>query len=259
MVMTFVFMTFFSSQRATVQVSEQIENRQTGRTALQLLERDLRMAGSGWSRMAVQGAYDGSPMTFAPITPGYGGGLEANDSIVVMGAWDAATTLKSTLKNAGDAMKVVSTDGFAVNDFVVVTNGQAAHLFQVTSLATGPTITVATSSKYNMTGLPGWPSGGYPSGTDVFRVSWVSYRVDSTAAKRMMLLRREAGGTDQVVAFDIRRFEVHYVLSDGTVTRDPANPLTIERLTPVLYAWVEMPNRGPLEDSTLVTIRPRSF
>lgn len=253
-----VFSVMFGSQKATERVTKLVENRQNSRAALQLLERDIRMAGSGWGRTVAQGVYGGATIGVRGVTTGYGGALAANDTLQIMGGWDAATTLRLPLVLQTDVVKLTSATGFATGDFMVVTNGASAHLFNVTSITTND-ITCSNSSSYNNGTRAAWPAGGYATGAQVYRASWVSYRVDSTVARKPMLVRREAGRPDQFVAFDVRQFTVTYLLQDESLTRNPADPSMIDRLRPVVSTRLITPGQTPVSDSAWATIKPRTF
>jgi hypothetical protein len=222
------------------------------------------MAGSGWGReIAVEGVFGANnPITIPAITPGYGGNPAKNDTIGMIGAWDSYTTLTSTMTYSSSALKVASLSGFSTNDFVVVTNGSNAHLFRVTGLKTTTPYELyhANTSPYNASGgHKTWPSGGYKTNSYVYRVSLVSYFVDTTQASRLKLVRREANRPDQMVAFDVQQFKISYWLEDGTVTRNPGDSLGIERLEPVVCTRSLIAGRPTLTDSATTVIRPRSF
>jgi type IV pilus assembly protein PilW len=256
------FTVFFNSQRATGRVTKIIENRQNSRTAIQLLERDLRMAGSGWGRQSVSGCYDGAPMMVASVQPGYGGSDASSDTLGILGAWDQATTLTAAMPSASSTIKVADLTGFAVGDLCVVTDTKSSHLFQVTGINNGAsTLEHATSSRYNMAGgHAGWPSGGYLVAAKVYRASWVSYRVDSTSAKRPQLVRWAQNQSPQVVAYDVNQFTVSYLLEDSTSTRDPIDLSLIEQVRPVLtMRSAPTQTSAALIDSSWATVKPRSF
>lgn len=263
LVMTFMFSTFFRSQRATQGVQDLMENRQNARTAVQLLERDLRMAGSGWSRIPVEGCYNGSAITIYPVTSFYGGTPSRNDTIGIIGSFDTGTTLSASMALKTSSMKVASVAGFSTNDFVVVTNGTNAHLFQVTGIKSTAPVELyhATTSVYNVSGgHQNWPSGGYSATNGfVYRVSWISYKVDTTNSKHWKLVRREANQTPQLVAYDVKQFKVNYLLQDETETRDPDDPDQIDRLIPMVSMSATLPGKGAMTDSASTEIRPRSF
>ena len=256
------FTVFFNSQKATGRVTRVIENRQNSRTAIQLLERDLRMAGSGWGRVELDGCYNGAPLAVPAIQPWYGGSDMASDSIGIMGGWDQVTTLRSPMANTSSTISVVNTAGFSVNDFVVVTNAQSAHLFQITGITAPPyDIAHATTSPYNVSGgHVNWPAGGYKIGAKVYRATWVSYKVDTTSAKRQMLVRWEQSKAPQVVAYDISQFTVAYMLQDSSLTRNPDDITMIEQVHPVL----SMKTAGAavntsIADSSWAMVKPRSY
>lgn len=257
---TFMFKTFFNSQHATNSLTDQIENRQNARTAMQLLERDLRMAGSGWGRIPVEGCYKGTPISILPIQPGYGGSNASQDTLELIGAWDYVTTLRTAQTSKTSDIKVSNATGLKANDFVVITNGTNAHLFQVTKVKTND-LEHDTGSYYNYSGgHNNWPTGGYPVGTFVYRATWVTYYVDASTGKRLMLVRKETGQSAQLVAYDLQQFKVNYLLQDSTETRNPDDPTTIDRVEPVVVTRsLTNTNKITLSDSASTIIRPRSF
>ena len=91
-----VFYSYFRSQSSARRTEKVVEARQGSRAALQLLERELRMVGSGWGRISVQGCNNGVPMTLTAVKPGYSS-FASNDSLVLLGAWDAQTTLRAPM------------------------------------------------------------------------------------------------------------------------------------------------------------------
>src|SRR5262245_38537775 len=217
-VLATVYNAFFRSQQAARDASRIVERRQNARLGIQLLERDLRMAGSGFGRMIVGGAYNGQPIVIAAVSPGYGGSVSASDSINILGSFDVVTTITSAMPNTSTELKVADASGFNDGDFCIITNGVTADLFQVThaNVASGK-LQHNTSSPYNSPGGHAtWPEpNGYGVGSMVFRVTWVTYRLDTTSYKRRALVRRVAGGAgEQVVAYDIRDFQVSYELQD---------------------------------------------
>jgi prepilin-type N-terminal cleavage/methylation domain-containing protein len=260
-VLVAVYTAFFRSQQAARDVSRVIERRQNARLAIQLLERDLRMAGSGFGRTIVGGAYNGNALMLGALSPGYGGSESASDTIGILGAWDVSTSLSSGMPNSSAELKVDDASGFNDGDFCIVTNGVTADLFQVThvSIPAGK-LQHNPSSPYNSPGgHSNWPAGGYGTGATVFRMTWVSYRVDSTSYKRRVLIRRQAGGTDQIVAYDIRDFQVAYDLQDGSTTRDPADLAMIDKVRPIVRTVSALTGQAAQEDSARASLRPRAF
>src|SRR5262249_15072104 len=158
-----------------------------------------------------------------------GGGGAENDSISVLGGWDVSTTLTTALTTSASTSNIViaNVTGFATNDLVVVTNGSSAHLFQGTSVNNASQyLAHASTSTFNAAGgHNNWPAGGYGIGASVYKVGWISYRMDSTLYRRKSLIRYEVNKTPQLVADDVSEFNVYYILDDGSRTRSP-NDLT---------------------------------
>lgn len=255
------FTVFFNSQRATGRVQRVIENRQNSRTAIQLMERDLRMAGSGWGEINVDGCYGGTAISVAPVTPFYGGSDTASDTLGIIGGWDAATSLKSAMANTSSNIVVKSVSGFATNDFCVVTNGEVAHLFQVTGVNSSTLqLSHATSSPYNVSGGHlNWPAGGYKVGAKVYRASWASYQVDTLSNPRDQLVRWTQGSTRQVVAYNVAQFRVSYLLTSDTLVRNPDDITEIEQVRPVLCMKTTTASTATATDSSWAMVRPRSW
>jgi prepilin-type N-terminal cleavage/methylation domain-containing protein len=261
-VLAFVYSTFFHTQREARGVTRVVEARQGARAAVQIMEREVRMAGSGWGRITVNGSNSGVPMQLHGIDFGYGG-PNAADSLSVLGAWGTSTRLRADMTFANGVIPCDSASGFQVGDMVVVTNeaNDDAHLFQVTGV-NGDDLQHDASSPFNVLiagTLPAWPLGGYGTGADVYKVDWVTYFVDSTTFRRPALVRRPAGGTPALLAFDVDAMEIWYQLDDDTETRDPANLASVARIVPRLRTRVTMQNGAVYSDSIWASIRPRTF
>jgi hypothetical protein len=262
LVMVAMFSTFFRSQSVAGNMTSAVNLRQGARGACQLLERELRMAGSGWGRIAVDRYRSGGTDSLFALNfgPGSTGGP---DSVVILGGWTTATTLRAAMANAWSTIPVTSTTGFAVGDLVVVTNTQSAHMYQVTAVQASPALlTNASSSAYNPPSgqtLTNWPAGGYPIGAQVYRVSWVTYRMDSTTYRRPSLIRRDFGGSPQLVAFDVSNFQMRYRMQDGTVTRSPTDLDMVDEVVPVIWTRQSIRGRSAVTDSVWADVRPRTF
>jgi prepilin-type N-terminal cleavage/methylation domain-containing protein len=263
-VLVAVFSTFFRSQKVGQIMSTSVNLRQGIRGANQLLERELRMAGSGWRRLAVDRyrSGGGTDSLFA-INFGPGGSAQC-DSVNILGGWTAATTLRAGMATPSSGLPVNSTTGFAVGDMVVVTDGNSsAHMFQVTAVQASPAfLTDASSSTYNPpTGvtLANWPSGGYVTGTQVYRASQVTYKMDSTTFRKPALTRREFGGTPQLVAYEVSKFQVLYRMQDGTTTRSPSDLDMVDEIVPIIWTSQRIPGRTAISDSVWAAVRPRTF
>jgi prepilin-type N-terminal cleavage/methylation domain-containing protein len=242
-----------------------VEKRQSARAAMQLLERDVRMAGSGWGSAPVIVSYNGAPDTFYAITPGPVGGPGSSDSVTIMGAWAASTTIRAGMPNPSAILKVDDTAWFTDGDLVVISDGTHANMLEVTGVnSSAGTIQHNPSSPYNPPGgFSQWPVGGYGTGSQVFKIDILSYRVDSTTYKRPALVRRPFRGTQSVVAYDVDKFQVWYRLQDGTETRAPgigvASAATLDKVRPVITLRLKDRTRPTYSDSVWAEVQPRAF
>lgn len=243
-----------------------VEKRQSARAAVQLLERDLRMAGSGLGGVPISASFNNTALTFAAVTPGPGGGANSCDSLLIMGAWAANTVTTAPMPSASSILKVADVSGFASGDLVIITDGStSANLFEVTSVnASSNNIQHNPSSPYNLSGGRQWPPNpGYPSGSQVFKIDLLSYRVDSTSYKRPALVRRAFRQAPSVVSYDVDKFQVWYHMQDGTDTRAPiigpgASSL-IDKVRPVVTLRLKDRTRPTYSDSVWAEVQPRTF
>jgi prepilin-type N-terminal cleavage/methylation domain-containing protein len=242
-----------------------VEQRQQARAAVQLLERDVRMSGSGWGRLPVVISVNGAPDTIYAITPGFVAGVNSSDSLMIMGAWSANTTIQAAMPNPSSTLKVNDTSGFSDGDLVVISDGTSANMFEVTGVnGSASTLQHNPASPYNPPGgFSQWPQGGYGVGTQVFKVEIISYRVDPTSYRRPALVRRPFRGTEQIVAYDVDRFQVWYRMQDGTMTRSPgqgaAAVTSIDRVRPMVYTRLTDKTRPAFVDSLWAEVQPRTF
>jgi prepilin-type N-terminal cleavage/methylation domain-containing protein len=260
------YKTFFGSQREAFRVTALVERRQNSRSAVQLMERDIRMAGSGWGKMRVSGCWNGVQLNAYALMWRDGG--SASDTIGILGGWDRLTTLTSKMTDKNTVIKVADPTGFQVGDLVVVTNANlpgipTAHLFQVTAV-TGSDIAHTTSSLYNVNGgHAAFPGSGYNVGSQVYRASWVSYRVDTTSYRKRSLVRWENGRPAQLVAYDVTSFKVNYLLQDGTTTNDPGIDSVginmIDKVMPVVKTIASTSQMASVADSFWTSVQPRTF
>lgn len=257
-VLAMTFMALTGSQRQGSRVTRVAEERQMARTAVQLMEREIRMAGSGWGRTVVRA---GGAADYLAVNFGYGG-TSHSDSVSLIGAWQATTTLASDMSDENAAMVVDSLNTFAAGDLVLITDrmNQRAHLFQLTGIDAGSmTFHHANSAPMNV-GHTNWPPlPGYAGGSRLYKVTLSSYAFDSTTFAKPCLVRTETGQPPQVVAYNVSGFRVWYLMQDGTWTRDPGNLNMVDKIMPVVLTTVVDPRYGTLRDSVWASIRPRTF
>jgi prepilin-type N-terminal cleavage/methylation domain-containing protein len=233
---------------------DRIDASQNMRAAMDMMVRDLRMAGSGFGGRPV--TTGGVPDNLIlPCRPAPAAG--ASDSLFITGALTGpATTCMTAMASPSDGLFVTDTDGFAPGNLVVVTNGVDANMFEVTSVlpATG-SLEHSTLSPYNdPTEHIRWPNGGYPPGAAVVQVQRVAYWVDEDQPDRR-LMRRQGTEAPLPVAFDVEDLRVTYRLADGTVSASPADP-TLIRSVHLDYVPRVRGATGP-PDTLSVRVQPR--
>ena len=260
-----VFGTLNRTKGEAERVGTLVEKRQSARAAVQLLERDLRMAGSGLGGVPISASYNGTALTFAAVTPGPVGGPSSCDSVQIMGAWGANTVTTASMPSASSVLKVADVTGFASGDLVIITDGTSANMFEVTSTnSSSGTIQHNPSSPYNLSGGRSWPpTGGYATGSQVFKIDLLSYKVDSTSFRRPALVRRAFRQAPSVVAYNVDKFQVWYHMQDGTDTRAPligpgASSL-IDKVRPVVTLRLKDRTRPTYSDSVWAEVQPRTF
>ena len=254
-----VFFTLYRTQAQATRVGRVADMRQSARTAVQLIEREVRMSGSGWGRIPVVGRTSGgTPDTIRAVRPGYGGDPSLDDSLVLVGAWQANTTISSSMPTPSSILKVQDVTGFADGDLcIIVSPGGTADMFQCTGVnSSSEQIQHNPSSPYND---PGGLSTSYPAGSNVFKITRATYYYDATSFRRPALMRRELSGAPQVVAYNVDGFRVWYQLRDGSRTRQPADLNMIDKVIPVVLTRVPDPRLQALRDSVWAAVRPRTF
>ena len=260
-----IMMTFFRSSQQAARVTDVTDVRQNARTAIQLIEREIRMAGSGWGRVDIfanDGAGTGD--TLLAVNPGFTS-TNGNDSLVLVGAWQASTTLRNDMATVNSVTRVMSNAGFANGDLFILTNGTSrSHMLMCTGVTGTEYIEHAGSSPYNgatTTMTATWPpTGGYPDTlTNVYKATITSYYFDATTYRKPALMRHEYGSAPQVVAYDMDGFRVWYQMQDGTWTRKPSNMASVDKVSPVVYTRVNDPRQPTLRDSVWAAVQPRTF
>jgi prepilin-type N-terminal cleavage/methylation domain-containing protein len=257
-----VFAVFFRSQATSSRMTNLVDARQNARAAIQLLERDLRMAGSGWGRMVLNASINGVATPLRGLNVGYASAV-ANDSLNLIGGWSASTSIvSSTMTTSTSNLKVASLTGFNTGDLIVITNGQNAELMQCTGLDVGNSylLHATAGSIFNTSGgFTAWPAGGFGPGSLVYRATWISYRFDSTNFKRPCLVRQELGQSPAVAAWNVNSFQIYYLTQDSLLVRNPTNINLIDEVQPVVHFADITPTNGTRQDSVWSSVRPRTF
>ena len=264
-VVSMVFGSFFRARNEIDRIGRLVNMRQSARATIQLVERDIRMSGSGWGKMSINYSNNGTAATWYAINPGPGSG--SNDSLRIVGAWSAATSTTAAVGTATTNIIVANTTGLAVNNLILIVDksGTVGHMFQITAINSGTkTITHATTSAWNVVPASwNWPVGGYATGALVYKIDILTYSVDATNFRRPALVRRAFGGTPTVVSYDVSAFKVWYRMQDGTLTRTPTVSGTgvalVDKVRPVVFTPLADPGHPTDQDSVWSEVRPRSF
>lgn len=244
-------------QRSWSVSRDQMVSQQNERAGVELMVRDIRMAGTGFA---------GRPLTTGgvphhviyPLEPRPGTG--SGDTLIVTAGFSGVrSSTSAAMGSPSDALKVASVTGFSLNDLVVVTNGVEANMFQVTAVD-GNTNTLghSESSPYNLAADHTlWPAQGYPVGSTVAQVGRVFYWVDDTGT--VPKLRRQRGGeTPLTVAANVTGMRFRYLCADGSLSSSPSDPslirsVLLEYLSPAAGGGSE----GGDSDTLSVRIQPR--
>ncbi|NNF07887.1 MAG: prepilin-type N-terminal cleavage/methylation domain-containing protein [Candidatus Eisenbacteria bacterium] len=225
-----LFGSLFDVQRSWRSSRSQVNNVRNERAGVEMMVRDIRMAGSG---------YGGRPIVTGGITdpfvyplqpkPGTSG---AADTLVVTAGFSGVSALSSAaMASPTDPITIADNANWNTNDLVVITDGINANMFEVTSKGGTTMLLHDISSPYNNPSDHGvWPAGGYPPGSTVAKVRRVSYWIDDSGAQPR-LLRQLDGGSVLPVSAGALSMELNYVLADGTVTQSPLDPSLIRSVT----------------------------
>jgi len=260
-----ISMTFYRSSSAVLRLRDVTDRRQSARTAVQLIERETRMAGSGWGRIPVYGNNSaGTAVTLQAVVPGFTS-IASDDSLLLVGAWQSSTTIAGSMPSQSSNLQVQDVTGFGPNDLVLITNGLYANMVQVTATnSSSQHIQLNPSSPYNSSGgfkvsQGHWPAGGYATGSMVEKLTLSSYYMDRTSYRKPVLMRHEYGRSPQVAAYNVDGFRVWYQMQNGTWTRNPKNMVEVEKIMPVVATRLTDPRRPALVDSVWAALTPRSF
>jgi len=255
---------FYRTVNQALRLRDVTDRRQSARMGVGMMDREIRMAGSGWGRIPVYGNNSsGQPVTLAAVVPGHS--AAPDDSVLLIGAWQTQTTVTGAMPSSSTNLKVADVTGFMPNDLVLVTNGVMANMMQVTgSNAPSGILQANPASAYNNPGgykvSDGhWPATGYPIGSMVFKLTVSSYYMDRTSFAKPALMRHEYGTAPQVAAYNVDGFRVWYQVQDGSWTRNPQNLMDVQQIMPVVATRLNLLGRPALVDSVWTALQPRSF
>ncbi len=229
--------------------------RQNTRAAVELLVRDIRMAGSGYAGRTI--ATGGVPQSrLYPIQPRVV--ADGPDTLsVVTGTTGINTRITQPMGTPNDAVQVADVTGFTAGDLFVVTEGTSANLFKVTTVINGGNLLAhEITSPYNdpVAHVASWPSGGYRQGARVVKVERVSFWVDDQDGENARLYRRTGDDSPVPIASNVDDLVIRYVMADGSLQLNPVNPGLIRS---VQIDYVGKHPDHPAEQSISIRAAPR--
>lgn len=207
-----------------------VQANQHGRTGLDMIARDLRMAGSGFGNIPVYASFGGFPVPARyPVLPQPA--AAAADSVEIIGSQAGGQSkLAAAIGLQTSPIQVDDASGFQVNAMVLLSDQNQGHLFQITSINGNTLEHSGATSPWNMGGAAGWPPFGYPSGVRVTQVEYVRYYVDTIEPAHPVLMRWRANESNPTfVAKDVEQLQFSYTEGD-TVLPNPSDPLNIRKI-----------------------------
>ena len=260
--MTAVFATY-SFQKKSFEVQSQVAAMQQNlREGMEVLSRDLRLAGYGIPAPVSipTNLIDNGVTSIRSLYPV--DNTAGPDSVYIMYLYDMdanqpPTTITSLMPDESSEFNVDSVTGFWDGDLCIITNGSAADMFQVTQVQGG-----ALKIQHNPGGSaraynePGghntFPPGGYGSGSTLAKVRFLRYYIDSTTdpTRPTLMVDRMGSAAPQPVGDSIEDMQLQYLLdTDGDGVADawsdnPGDPAQIRQVRILLIARTKFPEKG---------------
>jgi type IV pilus assembly protein PilW len=256
----------FEFQHASFTVQNRVaEMQQNLRSAMEVLGRDIRLAGYGIPAAVnlPPGLLPSGDNTIRAIDPL--NSTTTADQIVLLYKYDMDTNLPPTTLSAGmgaynTTINVTSTNGFANGDYIIVTDGSSADLFQITAA-----ITDNTTLPHNALGVNAASSHasfhGYLVGATVSKARFVRYFIDTTdpAHPTLMLDKMVAGVQPQPLADDIEDMQLQYGLDtdgDFVVDTTAVNAPTAAQISQIRQVRLMLSSRTRMADRKWGDVRP---
>jgi prepilin-type N-terminal cleavage/methylation domain-containing protein len=227
LLMTVLLGVHLAAERQQEESYRVVEANQHARTGLDMIARDLRMAGSGFGNMPVFMSFGGFPVPARyPVLPQPS--TAEIDSVEIIGGQEGIrTALSVDMVNEVDDIQVDDAGRFRVGEMVLVTDGAQAHIFQITGINGNTLQHDHLMSPWNYGGAAAWPPFGYSSGSRVTQVEYVRYYIDSTDPEHPVLMRWRANDpAPTFVAKNVERLRLSYATGD-TTSPNPVDPLNI--------------------------------
>lgn len=205
---------------------------QNATTAMTMITRDIRMAGTSSSTACAQVAL------FPMVTANNASGGMITIRIRMDDPASRTEVAPPGQSQSNPTLRVVSTAGFVVGNWALITDGVQCTLLTVTGVdVANPGL---QHNPLSDTNSPGGANYLYPAASSlVYRVPtnrFITYRVDTSDPRAPWLTREitdctsliSCTGTGRVrVAPDIESLRFSYVMNDGTVVNDPSTIATV--------------------------------
>lgn len=257
---TAAYATFTFQHASFTTQNEVVEAQQNLRAAMDMLSRDVRLAGYGVpaavrlpAGMLASG--DNTIRNVVPLNRS-----TAPDDLYVLYAYDMDSSLPqaklaAALGAPGATIYVDNVTGFSVNDYIIVSNGSEADLFQITGTPDAGTGALPHNGSGVNDSTNHLASLSYVAGDSVAKARFVRYFVDTVTdpSHPTLMLDKMTGAAPQPLADDIENMQLQYGLdTDGdgvvnTIVDLPANPTQISQIRQVrlyLSARTRLPERG---------------
>lgn len=225
------YRTFLGQQRIYNIEDQVVDMRQNLRASIIQMAKKIRSAGYGGNILGCFGNVNGFINILTPEHNANNIGT-GDDSITVIIA-DEVSTLAQNAAKGSSQLNLSNADSIfdtGTKKYLCL-NGANNYLVQSVS---GDTVTLtAPLAEDHLMGEP------------VSLVKAITYQLqwDTTSPTMPVLVQDEnTGAGNQVVAENIERLQLHYVLSDGTVTDSPATPANIRMVKVDITARTTMPD-----------------
>ena len=256
----------FEFQHASFTVQNRVaETQQNLRAAMEVLGRDIRLAGYGIPAAinlpaGLLPSGDNTIRTIDPLNS-----TTTADEIVLLYMYDMDGNLDNTTLSApmgfyNGTISVASTNGFANGDYIIVTDGTSADLFQITATPDSTTLFHNTSGVNASASHPSFP--GYTAGAKVSKARFVRYFVgidNTTGRPALWLDKMVAGVNPQPLADDIEDMQFQYGLDtngDFVVDTIGVNSPSVPQIPQIRQVRVMLSARTRMTDRKWREVRP---
>lgn len=210
-----IFMAFKSQQRSYLIQNQVAEMQQNIRASMDIITRDIRMAGFGFKAGKVS-YWDGNGKAFINAFSIINNNPDRID--VLFADASVNTTIRDEMPKPSAIFKVDSTAGFEPNDLAIITDGDNTTLIQITQVQTKHLVHAPSSPVNPPGGHNIFPDDGYGIGDKIYKLKYISYDVDSSDPDHPTLRVDSDGpgvGAYQPLADNIEDLQVVIIFADG--------------------------------------------